>query len=128
MSKSDSLRMRDVRDACRLIGDCRDVGKHILVSWYRRMLEGLYVLFGVIQAAGGEALWDRPGHTITPVSGYSVSGEARPGTTHLATTVAPRGRESDPIYQAIQKLPGKLITRTRRQLVSDAAWYRSASF
>ena len=35
---------------------------------------------------------------------------------------------SDPIVRAIEKRPGKLITRTRRQLVTDLSWYRSVAF
>ena len=34
----------------------------------------------------------------------------------------------DPIHVALDKLPGKLITRARSQLVADASWYRSATF
>src|SRR5262245_59585508 len=59
MSKADSLRVGDVRDAYRLIGDCRDLRRNP-ERWHRRMLEGLAGLFGVLLAAGGEAWWHRP--------------------------------------------------------------------
>ena len=38
------------------------------------------------------------------------------------------GPAGDPIYQALAHVPGRLVTRLRRQLVSDAVWYRSVSF
>jgi DNA-binding CsgD family transcriptional regulator len=91
------------------------------------MLEGLSIIFGVVQAAGGEAWWHRPARTIQPVSAYSVSAEPAAHAAFIAYHRA-AGPADDPIFQAIQKLPDKLVTRTRRQLVSDAAWYRSTAF
>ena len=85
----------------------------------------MYLLFGVIQAAGGEAWWPRAGRSVEPVSAYSASGEPAAEAALRAYHRA-AGPGDDPIFQAIQKLPGRLITRTRRQLVSDGAWYRSA--
>ena len=126
MSKADSLRVQDVRDAYRLIGECRDVGSHPAL-WSRRMFEGLYLLFGTLQAAGGEGWWDRPGRPIIePISAYSVSGDPAPEEAFRAylSAGAPGG---DPIFQVIQTLPGRLITRTRRQLVPDRTWERSVS-
>src|SRR5262249_34333876 len=117
MSKADTLRLLDVRNVYRLIGHCRALGSPP-APWYRRMLEGLYLLFGVLQAAGGEGWWDRPDHPIEPVSAYSVSADPGPYEAFRAyhRAGAPGG---DPIFQAIQKLPGRLITRTRREVVPD---------
>jgi hypothetical protein len=39
--------------------------------------------------------------------------------------LGPRG---DLIFQVLRHVPGRLVTRARRQLVSDAAWYRSAAW
>ena len=44
-AKSDLLRFQDVRDAYRLIGECRDLGGDADL-WHRRMLEGLCRLVG----------------------------------------------------------------------------------
>jgi DNA-binding CsgD family transcriptional regulator len=126
MSKSDSLRFRDVRAVFRLIGECRDLGKEPGL-WFRRMLEGLAVLFGVVQAAGGEVFWDRSGRHLQPVSAYSVTAEAA-GNEVFDAYGRDEGWGGDPVMQAIEKLSGRLITRTRRQLVSDADWYGSDSF
>jgi DNA-binding CsgD family transcriptional regulator len=126
VSKADTLRVRDVRDAYRLIGDCRDVGSHPAL-WYRRMLEGLYVMFGVLQAAGGEGWWPERHHPMEPISAYCVSGKRAADDAFRAYH---RHNEAgaDPIYLAIGRLPGRLVTRTRRQLVPDADWHESAAF
>jgi DNA-binding CsgD family transcriptional regulator len=126
MSKTDALRFWDVRSVFRLIGECRDLGSHPAL-WHRRALEGLYVLFGVLQAAGGEACWHRPGEPVKPISAYCVSGEPAADAAHRAYHLA-AATVGDPIFQAIGKLPDKQVTRSRRQLVSDAIWYRSVSF
>jgi DNA-binding CsgD family transcriptional regulator len=126
MSKSGSLRLRDIRAAFRLIGDCRDLGGDT-GRWQRRMLEGLVVLFGVVQAAGGEAWWERPGKTVRPVAAYSVSLDSAAEAAYRAYHSA-AGPADDPILQEIEKRPERLITRTRTQLVSDADWHRSSSF
>jgi DNA-binding CsgD family transcriptional regulator len=34
----------------------------------------------------------------------------------------------DPVFQALRRLSGRLVTRTRRQLVADPAWYRSSAW
>jgi len=39
--------------------------------------------------------------------------------------LGPRG---DPIFEMLQQVPGPLVTRTRRQLVSDDVWYRSPAW
>jgi DNA-binding NarL/FixJ family response regulator len=126
MSKADTLRVQDVRDVYRVIGECRDVGGHPGL-WHRRMLEMLSVLFGVVQAAGGEAWWERPGRPIQPISAYSASAEPAADDA-LRSYHRAEGPQADPIFQEMKKQPRSLITRTRRQLVSDAEWYRSVSF
>ncbi len=40
MGKSNRLRLRDLRDAYRLIGECRDLGDDVRV-WREHMLRGL---------------------------------------------------------------------------------------
>ncbi len=119
MTKSDLLRFQDVRDAYRLIGECRDLGGDP-DSWQRRMLEGLCRLIGAPAAAGGEG---RVGAISVFDTGFDPSGHERlMAYTH---DLAPR---ADPILSALQRVPGRLVTRTRRQLVSNAVWYRSATF
>jgi len=124
MSKADNLRVRDLRDTFRLIGECRDLGSHPAL-WHGHMLEALAARFGAVQASGGEARWNRPSGSMEPLSAYSSSTEQ---ATRNACRAYHRDEilRRDPIFQAIQTLPAWLVTRTRRQLVPDRAWYRSA--
>src|SRR5262249_59738969 len=87
---------------------------------------GLSWLCGPSKAAGGGGWWHRPARPLEPISAYSVSGEPAPEEAFRAYLSAgdPGG---DPIFQVIQTLPGRLVTRTRRQLVPDRAWDRSVS-
>lgn len=126
MSKSDTLRLHDVRAAFRLIGDCRDEGNDPDL-WHRRVLDGVALLFGAVQAAGGEVLWQRPGRSMQPVAAYSVSADRGADDAFRAYN-REVGWNGDPIHQAMNRLPSKLITRTRRELVTDACWYRSATY
>jgi DNA-binding CsgD family transcriptional regulator len=126
VGKSESLRLCDVRAAFRLIGDCRDLGSEPLL-WQQRMLEGLCELFGVVQAAALEARWARPARATPPISACSISGDPAADDA-FRTYNRDVGWGDDPIHRAIERLPGKLVTRTRRDLVSDTSWYRSATF
>lgn len=126
MNRSDTLRFRDVRDAYRLIGDCRDVG-HDPALWHRTMLDRLARRFGVVEATGGEGWWTRPGGRPRPVSAHDVSADSAAHSAFLAYHRAV-GPADDPIFRAIQRSPARVVTRSRSHLVPDAVWYRSAAF
>ena len=125
MGKTDLLRVQDVRDAYRLIGECRDLGGDPAL-WQRRMLEGACRLFGAQVATGGEGRWIRPHRSVEVVSAFDAGFDPSGRELFMAyhRELGPRG---DPIFCALQRVPGRLVTRTRRQLVSDADWYRSAA-
>ena len=72
MGKTDNLRVEDVREVFRIIGDCRDVGREPAL-WHQRMLEGLSTKLGAVHAAGGEAWWNRPHHPLRCISAYNSS-------------------------------------------------------
>jgi DNA-binding CsgD family transcriptional regulator len=38
------------------------------------------------------------------------------------------GPRDKPIFEALRHIPGRLVTHARRELVSDAAWYRSVAW
>jgi DNA-binding CsgD family transcriptional regulator len=125
-AKSDLLRWQDVRDAYRLIGDCRDVGSDPAL-WQPRMLEGLARMFGVPEASGGEGRWAPPEEPIQVASLYWSSDSPRAREVYTAYWRA-GGATNDPLFQAVQRHSGRVVTRTRRQLLPDGAWYRSESF
>jgi DNA-binding CsgD family transcriptional regulator len=126
MRKSDLLRVHDVRDAYRLIGDCRDVGSEPAL-WQMCMLEGLCQLIGAAVGTGGEGFWIRPTHPIEPISAFDVGFDAHGRNLYLAQ-FRDIGPKRDAIFLALGDVPGRVLTRTRSTIVSDAAWYRSRDF
>ena len=126
MARSDLLRIQDVRGAYRLIGECRDLGSDP-VLWYPHMLSGLCRLIGVPVGAGGEGLWVRPKRPAEVLSTFGTGLDSR-GQETLMAYQREVGPARDPIFRALQPLTARLVTRTRRQLVPDAVWYRSVSF
>lgn len=126
MGQLDLLRVQDVRDVYRLIGECRDLGGDPAL-WQRRMLEGACRLVGAPMATGGEGRWIRPRGSVEALSALDAGLDARGRELYMAyhRDLGPRG---DPIFRALRQVPGRLVTRARRQLVSDAEWYRSAAW
>jgi DNA-binding CsgD family transcriptional regulator len=126
MGKSDLLRVRDVRDAYRLIGECRDLGTDP-ASWHRHMFEGLCRLVGASAGTGGEGRWWRPRHAVEPLSAFESGLDDR-GRERYVAFMREQGPAADPIFAALQHVPGRLVTHTRPQLVPDAVWYRSIAY
>jgi DNA-binding CsgD family transcriptional regulator len=126
MTKSNMLRVQDVRDAYRLIGECRDLGSDPAL-WHRRMFEGLRRLIGGPVAVGGEGRWIRPRRPVEVVSSFDVGFDAR-GRDLYAAYHREMGPNGDPIFRALQRVRQRHVTRTRRQLVSDRTWYRSTAY
>jgi DNA-binding CsgD family transcriptional regulator len=126
MSRSSLLRVSDIREIYRLIGDCRDLGNDPLL-WHGRMLEGLTRLVGATVGTGGEGRWRRPIESPSPKSGFSVGLDAL-GRERLTAYARVRGLAVDPVYLALRHIPGLLVVRTRSQLLTDAEWYRSRTY
>jgi len=126
MRKSDLLRVRDVRDAYRLIGDCRDLGNEPAL-WQIRMFGGLCQLVGAAVGTGGEGFWVRPTHPIQPLSAFEVGLDAW-GRERFMASVQENTPQGDPIFRALADVRGGVLTRPRSAVVSDAVWYRSAAF
>lgn len=126
MGKSDLLRVQDVRDAYRLIGECRDLGSDPAL-WHRRMLEGLCRLVGAPQGTGGEGRWLGPPNIVVATSAFEF-GMPRNVREMYAAYLRELGPGGDPIFRALWRRRGRLLTVTRRQVVSDAAWYRSITY
>jgi len=126
MGKSDLLRVQDVRAAYRLIGDCRDLGRDPAL-WHSRMLEGVYRLIGAPAAAGGELRWVPAIFTPEAISAFDAGLDARARELYIRYR-----RElklaGNPIWRVLPHGPDRLVTRTRRQIVSDTEWYRSVVF
>jgi DNA-binding CsgD family transcriptional regulator len=126
MRKSDLLRVPDVRDAYRLIGECRDLGSEPAL-WQTRMFAGLCQLVGAPWGSGGEGFWAQPPHPIQPLSFFDVGLDDNCHERFMAYAreVGPQG---DPVYHALQKLPGRILTRTLSTLLPHTVWSRSPVF
>jgi DNA-binding CsgD family transcriptional regulator len=126
MGKSASLRLQDVRNAFRLIGECRDLGADCL-QWRRHMLEGLCPLLGARAAIGGEMRRAPPHRSLEVAQALDVGLTPAEQAVFQEFTKA-EGPNSDPITAAGNKLTARLFTHTRRQLIDDRTWYRSVHF
>lgn len=126
MSKSGRLRVDDVCRAYRLVGECRDLG-HDPVLWYPRMLQGMSDLVGADATVGGEGRWGQPRNEIQVLSVFDTGFDSRSRDALMAyhRELTPG---ADPIFLGLRDLPGVLVTRTRREVVADGVWYRSACF
>jgi len=126
MRKSDVLRVQDVRDAYRLVGECRDLGGEPAL-WHMRMVSGLRELVGATTASGGEGFWIRP-RPIRPISTFDVGFDAR-GRECLLAYWREMGPQGDPLFRALENVsPDRVITRPRSALIPDALWYKTVSF
>jgi DNA-binding CsgD family transcriptional regulator len=125
MSKSSLVRIRDIRSAYRLIGECRDLASTPDL-WQQRLFDGVLGLVGADKASGGEGSWIRPGPVKILSAAWSGFDQAQ--LSHLAAYLRSRDHVAHPILDALGHVRGTLVTRARRQLVPDRVWYRSILF
>jgi hypothetical protein len=120
MSKSDLLRVHDVRDAFRLLGDCRDLGNDPAL-WFPRMLAGLRETFGARTATGGEGRLTRARGPIEPTEAFQ-SGLEGAAYDLYARHIRRGGPARDPLIAAFGARNAPLVTDTRRETIPDAVW------
>jgi DNA-binding CsgD family transcriptional regulator len=123
MATSDLLRVADVREAYRLIGECRDLGSDPAL-WQPRMFEGLSRLFGEAAATGGEGRLTAEGG-IVPLTYFDAGFDAEDRRNYL-TYMREGGPATDPFVRAFHRQPRRPCTRS--QLVPDRVYYRSPVF
>jgi hypothetical protein len=126
MSKTSELRLSDVRKIFRLVGVCRELGRHE-DQWRRHSNEGIAKLLAARASNGGQINWARPRgiiHFEMPVvTGFSGSDAAV-----FAPFMRRRDPSQDPIFSNLGRVRGQVVTRCRQELVEDTAWYGSISF
>jgi len=123
MPKSDLLRVADVREAYRLIGECRDLGTDPSL-WQQHLFTGLSRLYGGAAATGGEGRLTAEGG-IVPLSYFDAGFDAPDRRTYLSY-MREGGAEIDPFVRAFRRAPGRACRRS--ELVSDRVYYRSSVF
>src|SRR5262245_41677450 len=77
--------------------------------------------------AGGEGRWTRPRSDVQAISAFDAGFDAG-GHRIYRAYLRELGPRDKPIFEALQRVPGRLVIRSRRQLVSDAQWYRSVAW
>lgn len=126
MAKSKRLRLRDLRDAYRIIGECRDLGDEVR-AWRGHMLQGLRQLVDAQIALAGEVRgggsWSEALHE--PMDLGCESDEVRAALTRYEQEIE---TESDLAFGPLLDLAMPLVTRIRGQMLEDRDWYASATF
>jgi DNA-binding CsgD family transcriptional regulator len=130
MSRSQRLRLKDVRDAYRLIGECREVAALSEPGrpWWRHMLAGLCPLVGAqVGIAGVFRHFATPRQQILAVEELGWSGRAE--RAHFLRYQADGGERRDPVFQQFAgQLDAPLVTRSREQLLADRCWHNSTIY
>jgi len=126
MSRSQRLRLRDVRAVFRLVGEVRELGEDP-VAWRLHLVEGLVHLVRAKLGISVQATTSDPGGAPTPVGvvdvGWCNEHERQMLLKHNADP-GHLGSPEWPLYlELVKQRP--FFTRRRRQMVEDPEWYRS---
>lgn len=129
MSKSERLRLRDLRDIYRLIGQCRDLG-HDAQGWRSHLLVELSRLVGGSVAMGGEFR----GSSLESMRlfdaldfGWAGTKEREIWLAHMTEEGSGQDCAFQSFYRLLQSRRGA-VTRLRRQLLDDREWFHSPHF
>jgi DNA-binding CsgD family transcriptional regulator len=133
MGQSHKLRLRDVRAIFRLIGECRELGIDATL-WRRHMLTELLRLTGGQVAMGGPTRMRDNFASSQPLPVTDVGWDGPRERGIFQQYMHDRMHLRDPAITRfgaqLATLPAglKSLTRSRRQLADDRAWYASAAF
>jgi hypothetical protein len=133
MASSNRLRLSDIRAVFRVVGECCELGQDSTL-WRRHMLVELLRLTGGQVAMGGPTKMHNSfgGAQPLPVLDLGWDGPRERGI--FQQYMHDRMHLSDP---AIARFGARLatiprsvksLTRSRRQLADDRAWYTSAAY
>jgi DNA-binding CsgD family transcriptional regulator len=74
---------------------------------------------------GGEGRWPRPHGAVEPMSAFQA-GFDRYGLDLYMAYMREVTPARDPLFCALQRIPGRIVTRARREIVLDSVWYRTS--
>jgi len=132
MSKSNRLRLEEVRRAFRLVGECRELGSHP-GQWCPHMFVGLSRLVGARAGNGGEVRLVRPQGPVEGAAYFDAGLEPAEHDLYVEF-LRTHGIDRHPLaiglagWRTAGPQPGRVIARTRRQLVPDREWYGSVCY
>lgn len=131
MSKSQRVRLREVRTIYRLLGECCEQGSQA-EAWYRHLLLGAGRLVGAPVTTGGQvAGWNRARTSdALPQPILVLDMGWRDYQTHDLFQAWLRFGDvrTDLLYARLCEGNQRLRTRYRRQVVSDGEWYLSEHY
>ncbi|MEX2173984.1 MAG: helix-turn-helix transcriptional regulator [Pirellulaceae bacterium] len=127
MPKSQRLRLRDLRNIYRVIGECRELGNDCQ-AWRLHAVRSLCELVEAQVGIVGELhdfRTEAPRMTAVLDHGWAGQRERR----NYLDFLRQYGPANNPQHLPLARLPPRpLITRSRQQLVSDELWYRCEHF
>jgi DNA-binding CsgD family transcriptional regulator len=129
MAKAQRLRLSEIRDIFRLVGECRELGGDP-IAWRQHALAGLSRLLGGAVAMSMELqrLGD-PAPNVEWVRVLSVVEYGWPTAAergHFWRFMADGPPDRHPMMGPMSKAPEALISRRRCEVVADAVWYNGA--
>jgi DNA-binding CsgD family transcriptional regulator len=126
MGQSQRLKLRDVRSAFRLVGECRELGADSRV-WRTHAHTRLCELLGCRVSIGGEVLdlWnDAPRLPRQVIDlGWENDQEQAMWGSYMVERF-----KAGPVFHAMQEMTGHQRTCWRGQVVDDQDWYRSIDY
>lgn len=127
MSTSNRVRLRDLKNIYRLIGECRELGDDSQ-AWRRHMFERLCRLVGAQVGCGGEVrgFWTEQPEVLENVD-LGWAGECE--RSRYFEFLQRHGAMETPEFLYRRQRPhARLITGCREQCIDDRQWYRSEHF
>jgi DNA-binding CsgD family transcriptional regulator len=91
------------------------------------MFEGLTKLIGCIAAGGGEGIWRSPDGRPQPMTAFDVGFDATARSYFLAYMRDHRFA-ADPLLKTQTTAPKTVEVWTRREVMNDVQWYKSAIY
>jgi DNA-binding CsgD family transcriptional regulator len=123
---SSELRLSEVRAALRLVGECRDLGADA-AAWRRHAMAGLCSQIGGRAGLGAELHWRRPRGEIGFAQALDYGLTPAESAAHAAF-VADGVVNDASIFPHLRRLTGRLVTRSRSQLITPRDFARTAAY
>lgn len=126
MIRAERPRPKDIRNAFRLVHDCRDRGADV-IAWQTHLLTGLCGLAGAQVGISGNMRKFGTGDAES-LGSVRIGWRDKQAEQLWIDYAANIPVERTPEYPALIGADDRLVTRTRDQLWGREAWYRSKTF
>jgi DNA-binding CsgD family transcriptional regulator len=129
MGKSRQLRLSDVREIYRLVGECRERGMDTN-AWLGHALDRLRRLIGAQLAIGGENHPAAPDRAPKMISTLAIGWPSVDSPEYFARLMEYGRSHSEPLFHLFAPPPpdGRQVTRSRISLISNTQWYASVVY